>query len=366
MSKSSLDSQPKVSVLMPVYNGKLYLREAIDSILNQTFSDFELLVVDDGSTDGSPDIVRTYIDPRVKLIALPTNQGLTIAPNQAHKVAKGEYIARMDCDDISLPQRLAKQVKYLDQHPDIAVVGAQCVYVDTEGKIFPSQNTFRCAREHTSIRWTASYECPFVHSSAMYRRQVVWDRLGGYNESISFAEDFELWLRLLGNGYQGANMDETLVKYRIHPKSVMNSTNSQNRIKSNISLMEPYWDNLIIGCELEKKNVINFFVTLDPTLALVASQSLDILRNKYISTYLNDKITKDLSINMARERASLAYILFQVDRWQATKLILKAIFQYPGVLGELPPGKIFFMLLFGASGRDFFRSMINKIKPKTK
>jgi glycosyltransferase involved in cell wall biosynthesis len=366
MSKSSLDYQPKVSVLMPVYNGSRYLREAIDSILGQTFSDFELLVVDDGSTDGSPDIVKAYTDPRIQLIALPTNQGLTIAPNQAHKIAKGEYIARMDCDDISLPQRLAKQVKYLDQHPDITVVGAQCIYVDTDGKIFPYQNTLRCAREHASIRWTASYECPFIHSSAMYRKQVVWDTLGGYNENISFAEDFELWLRLLSNGYKGSNMDEILVRYRVHPKSVMNSTSNPNKIKSNISLMKPYWDKLISGYELEKNNVINFFVLLDPTLALMANQSLDILRNEYISTYLDNKITKDLSINAARERAFIAYLLFQVNRLEATKLMLTAIFQYPRLLTESPPEKILFMLLFGASGRDFFRSILAKIRSRAK
>jgi glycosyltransferase involved in cell wall biosynthesis len=366
MSQAKIDSPPKVSVLMPVYNGKRYLREAIDSILNQTFRDFELLIVDDGSTDGSPDIVSSYADPRIRLIANPTNQGLMVVLNQGNRLAQAEYIARMDCDDISLPQRLAKQVEYLDRHPDIAIVGAQCIYIDTNGQIFPPQFVFRCAKEPSSIRWTASYECPFVHPLVMYRKQVVWDKLGGYDEKISFAEDFELWLRLLRNNYQGANIDETLLKYRIHPNSMMNSTSTATKFSLSPLLKKQYLDQLIPEYDREKNVTVDFFMTLDPTLALEANRGLDILRDRYVSIYLNGKMTKDLSRNMARERAYLGYILFQLDRWQATKLLLKAIFQYPGLLQEVPREKIFFMLLFGASGRDFFRSLVTKVRSRSK
>jgi glycosyltransferase involved in cell wall biosynthesis len=360
MSKSSLDHQPKVSVLMPVYNGKLYLREAIDSILNQTFSDFELLIIDDGSSDGSQEIIKSYTDSRVKPIFNPINQGLMIVLNQGNALAQGEYIARMDCDDISLPQRLTKQVEYLDQHTDVAVVGAQCIYIDAQGKKFPHQNLFRCPKEQSSMRWTASYECPFVHPVVMYRKQIVWEKLGGYDEKISFAEDFELWLRLLSNNYQGGNLDQILIKYRIHPKSMMNATNMAMKHSTTSPMKKQYLDELFPGYDREKEIVINFFNTLDPLLALETSQAMDTLRNQYVSIYLNGKATRDLEISMAREWSCLGYSLFQVDRWQATKLMLKAIFQYPGLLRESPPDKIFFMLLFGASGRDFFRSVLMK------
>jgi glycosyltransferase involved in cell wall biosynthesis len=353
---------PKVSVLMPVYNGELYLQEAIDSILNQTFRDFELLIIDDCSTDGSVDIAKAYTDPRVKVIANPYNQGLRVILNQGNRLAKAEYIARMDCDDISLPQRLAKQVEYLDRHPDIAIVGAQSIYIDPRGKIFPNQRMFRCPLAPSSIGWTASYECPFVHPLVMYRKQILWDKLGGYDESITLAEDFEMWLRLLEHNYQGANLNETLLKYRIHPKSMMNSANTNFKFSIVSPMKKHYLDKIIPGYEREKEIVINFFNTLNPELAIAADRSMNTLRNEYISIYLGGRMTKDLSNNMARERACIAYSLFPLDRWQASLLLLKAIWQYPGLLRELPAAKLIYMILFGDAGRKLFRSLSAKVK----
>jgi len=115
---------PKVTVLMPVHNGQQHLREAIESILKQSFTDFEFLIIDDGSTDGSTAIVKTYNEPRIRLIANTENQGTVHVLNQGIQEAKGEYIARMDADDISLPQRLEKQVRFMDSRPDIGISGA--------------------------------------------------------------------------------------------------------------------------------------------------------------------------------------------------------------------------------------------------
>jgi glycosyltransferase involved in cell wall biosynthesis len=349
-------SQPKVSVVMPVYNGELYLREAIDSILNQTFSDFELIVMDDGSTDRSVEIVQTYTDPRIKLIANPVNQGIRFIANQLNQLAQAEYIARMDCDDISLPHRLAKQVEYLDRHPDIAVVGAQSIYIDTNGKVTATQNIFRCSIEPSSMKWTASYECPFVNPTVMFRKQVLDKELGGYDENATFAEDYEIWLRLLRNNYQGANLAEVLLKYRINPQSMMHSASNMTIINAVSPLRKSYLDTLIPGYDREKEMMINFFATRNPHLALAASKAMDTLRDRYISMYLNGKITRDLAINMARERAYLGYSLFVVDRWAANRLILSAIWQYPRIVRELPMLKIIYLILFGSSGRKIFRS----------
>jgi glycosyltransferase involved in cell wall biosynthesis len=351
-----LNSQPKVSVLMPVYNGELYLREAIDSILNQTFSDFELIIIDDCSKDGSVELIKTYTDSRIRFVANPVNQGLRFILNQGNRLARAEYIARMDCDDISLPERLAKQVAYLDRHPEVAIVGAQSVYIDTTGKIMESQNIFRCAAEQSSIRWTAGYECPFVHPLVMYRKQILWGELGGYDENAAFAEDYEMWLRLLEHNYQGANLNEILLKYRVNPTSMMNSAKLETKINAVTPMRRKYLDALIPGYDREKEILNNFMNTRDPNLAAAAIKAMDTLRDLYISIYLNGKITKDLKLNIAREHACLGYCLFSVDRWQSNQLIISAIWQYPGIVRELPMLKIIYLMLFGSSGRKIFRA----------
>jgi glycosyltransferase involved in cell wall biosynthesis len=350
-----ISSQPKVSVLMPVYNGELYLREAIDSILNQTFSDFELIIIDDCSKDGSVELIKTYTDSRIRLIANPVNQGLRFILNQGNQLAQAEYIARMDCDDISLPQRLAKQVAYLDRHPEIAIVGAQSIYIDTAGKIIDN-NMYWCAAEHSSIRWAAGYECPFVHPLVMYRKQVLWGELGGYDENATFAEDYEMWLRLLQRNYQGANLTEVLLKYRVNPTSMMNSAKAETKIKAVIPMQKAYLDTLIPGYDREKEIMTNFFATRSPQLAAAANQAMDTLLDRYVSIYLDGKMTKDLAINVARKRAYLGYCLFSVDQWQANWLIVKSIWKYPGLVTELPMLKIIYLMLFGSSGRAIFRS----------
>ena len=114
---------PKVAVLMSVYNGEKYLREAINSILSQTFNDFEFLIINDGSTDGTADILKSYTDSRIKIINNEKNIGLTKSLNKGLKIAKGEYIARQDADDISMPERLKEEVAFLEIHKDYAVVG---------------------------------------------------------------------------------------------------------------------------------------------------------------------------------------------------------------------------------------------------
>ncbi len=356
-----IDYQPKVSVLMPVYNGELYLREAIDSILNQTFTDFELIAIDDGSTDGSVAVIKTYTDPRIRLIANPVNQGLGCILNQGNELARAEYIARMDCDDISLPTRLEKQVRYLDRHPDVAIVGAQAIYIGTNGEITDNQHMILRPLEQSSIRWTSSYENPFYHPLVMYRKQILWVKLGGYDPTVSIAEDYEMWLRLLDRNYQGANLAEVLLKYRIHPKSMMNSASAETIVNTALPMQRKYWDKLIPGFEREKELVAKFYFTLDPNLAAETNKAMDTLRSQYMSIYLDGKMTKDLSINMARERVYLGYCLFPVDRWQATNLVFKAILQYPGLLREIPIAKVIFLILFGASGRESFRILSSRL-----
>jgi glycosyltransferase involved in cell wall biosynthesis len=142
---------PRISVVMSVYNGEKYLRQAIESILQQTYTDFEFIIIDDGSTDSSREIIQSYDDKRIRLVINEQNIGLTKSLNKGIRLAKGEFIARMDADDISLPQRFEKQVAYLDSHPEVGVLGTYANIIDHRGKII---NNIIFPTEHETILWT--------------------------------------------------------------------------------------------------------------------------------------------------------------------------------------------------------------------
>ena len=210
--------EPSISVLMPVYNGEKYLAEAIQSIIAQTYGDFELLVIDDGSTDNSFQIVKEFaqLDARIRLIHKDENQGLVSALNLGLDLARGEYIARMDADDISLPQRLEKQVTYMQAHPEVGVIGSRIRYMDAKGNLSTIPKT---ARLDINIRWSLFFENPFSHPVVMMRKAVI-DRYNlRYDPRATHVEDYEFWGRFL-MVTEGVNLPEILLHYRIHPGSV--------------------------------------------------------------------------------------------------------------------------------------------------
>lgn len=183
---------PKVTVLMSIYNGERYLNEAVDSILTQTFTDFEFLIIDDASTDRTPEILRGYDDPRIRIVTNEENLGLTKSLNKGLTLARGEYIARMDADDISLPERFEQQIYFLEKNSDIGVLGAAVQYIDECGK--PLQ-ILKWPQKDTLIKWELCFMNPIAHPSAIIRRRLLTES-GGYNEKITFAQDYDLWVRL--------------------------------------------------------------------------------------------------------------------------------------------------------------------------
>lgn len=204
---------PRVSVLMAVYNGERYLPEAIDSILGQTFTDFEYLIVDDGSTDRTLQIINSYQDPRIKVIRNPHNIGLTRSLNKGLNVACGEYIARMDGDDISLPDRLSRQVAYMDARLEVGVCGTWAKEIDSQGEVTGTRKMpVGKSLEHDF--WRPS---PIIHPSAMIRRSHL-DGLR-YDEQLQYAQDFDLWLRIRAT-HKLANLPEYLLLYRMHRGSI--------------------------------------------------------------------------------------------------------------------------------------------------
>lgn len=202
---------PTISVVMPVYNGELYLAEAIESILNQTFTDFEFIIVDNGSTDRTPQILEQYAgqDERIT-IHLEPQTGVATALNAGCKLASGKYIARMDADDISMLERFAIQVAFLEADPDIGVVGTWMHLVNSAGEKFGSWET---AVEPALVKWQVFFGCPFAHPTVMMKLESL--RELGYYSTAYLAEDYELWSRLLATS-KGANIPRFLVNYRQH------------------------------------------------------------------------------------------------------------------------------------------------------
>jgi len=213
---------PTVSVLMPVYNAAPFLREAIDSILTQTFADFELIIVDDGSTDESRSIARSYLDPRVRVLAEP-HRGLVSTRNAALQAARGEYIACMDADDVSIPERLAKQIAFMQAHPDTVVVGTGARLIDRDGRLL-GKSIVPLARGR-KLYVLLCVANRFVNGSTIMRREAVL-AVQGYRDGYAPAEDYDLWFRL-GELGELANLAEPLYLLRIHPSSTTTLTGAK-------------------------------------------------------------------------------------------------------------------------------------------
>jgi hypothetical protein len=177
---------------MAVHNGERFLREAILSILNQTYTDFELLVVDDASTDSTAGIIASFADPRIRVLKNDTNLGLTRSLNIGLREARGEYVARMDADDVSLPERLAAQVTYLGAHPEVALLGTRAVVIDDSGN-FIRETEMMASLADAYFR--LQLDNVFVHSSVMFRLDAAV-KAGAYDDEYRLAQDYDLWLRL--------------------------------------------------------------------------------------------------------------------------------------------------------------------------
>jgi len=226
---------PEVSVVMSVYNGTLYLREAVESILNQTFGDFEFIVVDDGSTDSTWDILNRYArcDERILLFRNPENVGLTKSLNMGLRKARGRFIARQDGDDISFPERLASQMAYLQRHDDVGLLGTAYYKADSQGR--RSARVYRHPQTDTEIRWKMLFHNAFCHTSVILRRELFVAGNDLYNEDLPYSQDYDLWVRVLRRTC-AANLPKPLVAFRMHESSIRHAHGEeQGRIATAIS-----------------------------------------------------------------------------------------------------------------------------------
>ena len=214
MSGPSPMHAPAVSVLMSVRNGVPWVREAVESVLDQTASDLELIVIDDGSTDATAALLGTIRDPRLRVERQPPT-GLTPSLNRALGLARAPLLARLDADDLALPERLARQRVFLDAHPDVGLLGTGAREVDASGREI---RVVSPPEEDAAIRRALIRRNPFVHSSVMMRRSAV-AQAGGYDERLSVAQDYELWMRM-SRITRLANLSAPLVVRRLLPGRV--------------------------------------------------------------------------------------------------------------------------------------------------
>ncbi|RMD80520.1 MAG: glycosyltransferase, partial [Chloroflexi bacterium] len=208
----TVKTSPLVSVLMPVFNAERYVAEAIESILRQSFQDFEFIIIDDGSTDGSLDILKRYAarDPRIRLVSRE-NRGLVATLNEGIELARGQWVARMDADDIALPERLALQVRHLEATKADFCGGAVACFGDWRA-------LWRYPLTHEACEVRLLFGVPFAHPTVMGRREV-FDRLR-YQPEFVFAEDYDLWQRAWAAGYRLVNVPEIVLRYRVHAAQI--------------------------------------------------------------------------------------------------------------------------------------------------
>lgn len=213
-----MNKNPLISIILPVYNASPYLPQCLNSVLSQTYQNWELIAVDDASTDNSLDILNSYAqkDSRLKILSHTPNQGIAPTLNQALKHAQGQFIARLDADDVMYPNRLQKQLNYLSNHPHTVVVGGQCNLIDTQDNLI-GQKTFPLT--HQKIYQLAFLRSPLQHPAIMINKNLLPDNFTWYHQNQVPAEDLDLYFRLFQYG-RAANLPDTIIQYRQNPQGL--------------------------------------------------------------------------------------------------------------------------------------------------
>ena len=270
-------SDPKISVVMPVYNREQYLKESIESILNQTFTDFEFIIIDDQSTDSSWHIIQEYAakDKRIVAVKNTGKKGCYPARNCGHRLAKGKYIAVMDSDDIALPERLQIQFDFMEQHPDIDICGS---WLKSFGDY---ENVIQRPETHDDIRDALFFDSVVPHQTSMLRIQ---NQIPYYSEDYDSAQDYELFCRLI-NKYKCkfANIPKALLLYRVHQNQISTASRKEQRDNINRTIL---------------KNVENIGITLSEKEKLIYLEILSwnfIPKNKF-ELLLSVKMLNNISL----------------------------------------------------------------------
>lgn len=258
------NKRPKLSVIMAVFNGEQFLVESIQSILDQSYSDFEFIIINDGSTDSSLKIINSFNDPRIIFHQNIQNIGLIASLNKGIKLAKSSIIARHDCDDIALPERFYKQMLALEDE-NIVCVGCNLELIDSVGNVV---GQWRYPEQHDYIAWKLLFNNALPHPGAIYRKEIAVD-VGCYDPVAEYAEDYDLWSKFLTKG-ELRNIQESLVKYRIHEGSISKTkADSQRKTRAyvannvyNILFKNPTKSYPLPPSSISEKSIVSYFKEL--------------------------------------------------------------------------------------------------------
>ncbi len=287
----------QISVLMPAYNAAKYIEEAINSVLNQTFIDFEFLIIDDGSTDNTADIIKEYSDSRIKLVQNEENKGLIFTLNKGLDLAQGKYIARMDADDISKPQRLQKQFDFLEANPNVDILGTAFNFLDTIYEIHhPEYNE--------DIRIKLLDDNAFAHPTVMMRTESLRKNDLYYKSEYKHVEDYQFWTQAAMHKFGLANLDEVLLLYRQHELQVTSANYEEQQYSKNtirFEYLKHYFGNRLSDNELmnvldsDGIDLVSYTILLNKLGKL--NKQENIFYDKYFDKYLDNLIYRKVAIN---------------------------------------------------------------------
>ena len=310
---------PKVSVIMPAYNAEKYISEAVESILNQTFSDFEFLIINDGSIDNTEKIIKSYGDERIVYVKNEKNMGIVDTLNRGLKLAKGQYIVRMDADDISLPTRIEKQACFMDKQIEIGVLGTGVQifgeYVEERERLFKTSDN--------ELKAELLFNSCIAHPTVMIRKSVLENNKLEYNKEFGGKEDFALWWEI-AKVSKVATIPEILLRYRIHGNQITQKRSEHDREVSRIFLDRRLIDLQVQLNENEKQSFLNYsrgefeIVTTDSVKFLISALGKIIEKNK--ETLFFERKTLQTVCGLA-----ITYTLGQTEIVGTSK---KELFQY--------------------------------------
>jgi glycosyltransferase involved in cell wall biosynthesis len=324
---------------MAVHDGERYVAEAVDSVLGQSFGDLELVVVDDGSRDRSAEIVRAYADPRLRLLVNERNIGLAPSLNRGIAAARGEFVARLDADDVARPERLARQVAFMEAHPDVALVGSWHEEMAEDGT--PGARV-RVPTAHWDLRWHLHLYSPFAHSAVLWRRELVARVAGAYDEGLAYSMDYDLWWRISRRLFV-ANVPAYLVRLRTHASS-MTSTYG-DRTNEGLRMQAAHAARLLGWEDDEWANVdrvrrlyrMLIGAPLDRTQDELIEDTMDVVR-LFDAFVRADDVPRPEAARMRREvRARLARQLLWVSRTAKARGRRGASFDLLHVVARLAP-----------------------------
>jgi glycosyltransferase involved in cell wall biosynthesis len=346
-----------VTVLMPVFNGAAHLRAAVDSILAQTHRDFELLVVDDGSTDASPQILDSYRDARLRIERFERNRGLSAALNRGLELAAAPLVARQDADDVAREDRLATQLAYFRASAGVVLTGSQARSLNERGDVIGNVNR---PLDPLSIQWYALVDNPFIHTSVMFQRSVAIG-CGGYDAAFDpYSQDHALWWRMMQRGAVHNHADR-LVDYRVNAASIIGRTEASED-SAYRSRFEQIVGDIVSRHALEAfgsrgltpqdaRLLAGFVAGID---ADTLDRFLDVFARMlswYEAAHPEATSREDFAHTLARQYDAIAYRVRPASRRSSARVYAHAISRRPGLVTALSWPRLIAMIVFGLQGR---------------